>query len=225
MIKMALANDVLPLLGVALLETIYMVALSAFAALALGLPLGIALVVTSEGHISELPRLNNILGTIVNIFRSFPFIILIVILLPLSRFLIGTTLGSTAAVVPLAIGSAPFLARIIENSLKEVEKGKIEAALAIGAKPVTIIWKVLIPEALPSLIRGITLAIITITGFTATAGAIGAGGLGSLAIRFGYMRYRNDVLIATVLVLVVMVEVIQWAGNFLAYRLEMNHHR
>jgi len=222
---MALANDVLPLLGVALLETIYMVALSAFAALALGLPLGIALVVTSEGHISELPRLNNILGTIVNIFRSFPFIILIVILLPLSRFLIGTTLGSTAAVVPLAIGSAPFLARIIENSLKEVEKGKIEAALAIGAKPVTIIWKVLIPEALPSLIRGITLAIITITGFTATAGAIGAGGLGSLAIRFGYMRYRNDVLIATVLVLVVMVEVIQWAGNFLAYRLEMNHHR
>ncbi len=222
---MALANDVLPLLGVALLETIYMVALSTFAALALGLPLGIALVVTSEGHISELPRLNNILGTVVNIFRSFPFIILIVILLPLSRFLVGTTLGSTAAVVPLAIGSAPFLARIIENSLKEIEKGKIEAALAIGAKPVTIIWKVLIPEALPSLVRGVTLAVITITGFTATAGAIGAGGLGSLAIRFGYMRYRNDVLIATVVVLVVMVEVIQWTGNFIARRMEMKHHR
>ncbi len=222
---MVLANDVLPLLGVALLETLYMVLLSTLVALALGLPLGIALVVTAEGHISELPRLNNILGTVVNIFRSFPFIILIVILLPLSRLIIGTTLGSTAAVVPLAIGSAPFLARIIENSLKEVERGKIEAALAIGAKPVTIIWKVLIPESLPSLIRGITLAVITITGFTATAGAIGAGGLGSLAIRFGYMRYRNDVLIATVLVLVVLVEGLQWTGNFIARRLEKKHHR
>jgi D-methionine transport system permease protein len=222
---MALANDVLPLLGVALFETIYMVLLSTLASLALGLPLGIALVVTSEGHISEFPKLHNILGTVVNVFRSFPFIILIVVLLPLSRFLVGTTLGSTAAVVPLAIGSAPFLARIIENSLKEVDKGKIEAALAIGAKPVTIIWKVLIPEALPSLVRGITLAVITITGFTATAGAIGAGGLGSLAIRFGYMRYRDDVLIATVVVLVVMVQVIQWAGNFIARRLEMKHHR
>ncbi len=222
---MVLANDVLPLLGVALLETIYMVVLSTLAALVLGLPLGIALVVTAEGHISELPKLNHILGTVVNIFRSFPFIILIVILLPLSRFMVGTTLGSTAAVVPLAIGSAPFLARIIENSLKEVERGKIEAALAIGAKPLTIIWKVLIPEALPSLIRGITLAIITITGFTATAGAIGAGGLGSLAIRFGYMRYRNDVLIATVVVLVLMVEGIQWTGNFIARRLEMRYQR
>lgn len=222
---MVLAHDVLPLLGVALLETLYMVLLSTLVALALGLPLGIALVVTAEGHISELPKLNHILGTVVNIFRSFPFIILIVILLPLSRLIIGTTLGSTAAVVPLAIGSAPFLARIIENSLKEVERGKIEAALAVGAKPVTIIWKVLIPEALPSLIRGITLAVITITGFTATAGAIGAGGLGSLAIRFGYMRYRNDVLIATVVVLVVLVEGLQWTGNFIARRLEMRHQR
>ncbi len=222
---MVLAHDLLPLLGVALLETLYMVALSTLVALALGLPLGIALVVTAEGHISELPKLNHILGTVVNIFRSFPFIILIVILLPLSRLIIGTTLGSTAAVVPLAIGSAPFLARIIENSLKEVERGKIEAALAIGAKPVTIIWKVLIPEALPSLIRGITLAVITITGFTATAGAIGAGGLGSLAIRFGYMRYRDDVLIATVVVLVVLVEGLQWTGNLIARRLEKKHHR
>lgn len=220
-----MAKDVLPLLVVALNETIYMVVLSTLAALALGLPLGVALVVTSKEHVlAEFPNLHNILGSVVNIFRSFPFIILIVVLLPLSRFLIGTTLGSTAAVVPLAIGSAPFIARIIENSLKEVEKGKIEAALAIGAKPVTIIWKVLIPEALPSLVRGITLAIITITGFTATAGAIGAGGLGSLAIRFGYMRYRDDVLIATVVVLVALVQLIQWTGNFIAHRLESKHH-
>jgi len=221
---MILANDVLPLLGVAVLETTYMVVMSTLFALLLGLPLGIALVVTSDGHISGLPNIHSAISTVVNIFRSFPFIILIVLILPLSRWLVGTTLGSTAAVVPLAIGSAPFLARLIENSLKEVEKGKIEAALSIGAKPFMIIWKVMIPEALPSLIRGITLAIITITGFTATAGAIGAGGLGSLAIRFGYMRYRNDVLIATVVVLVVMVEVIQWTGNFIAHWLERKHH-
>jgi D-methionine transport system permease protein len=222
---MSMANDILPLLGVALNETIYMVVLSTIAALVIGLPLGVALVVTSRGHISELPKLNQVLDTLVNIFRSFPFIILIVVLLPLARFLVGTTLGSTAAVVPLAIGSAPFLARIIENSLKEVDKGKIEAALAIGAKPTTIIWKVLIPEALPSLVRGVTLAVITITGFTATAGAIGAGGLGSLAIRFGYMRYRDDVLIATVVVLVVMVQAIQWGGNLIARRLESKHRK
>ncbi len=219
-----MADDLLPLLIVALSETVYMVLLSTIMALALGLPLGITLVVTSKGHISEFSGLNNVLGTVVNIFRSFPFIILIVVLLPLSRFLVGTTLGSTAAVVPLAIGSAPFLARIIENSLKEVDKGKIEAALAMGAKSITTIWKVLIPEALPSLVRGITLAVITITGFTATAGAIGAGGLGSLAIRFGYMRYRDDVLFATVIVLVIMVQLVQWGGNFIAHRLESKHH-
>jgi D-methionine transport system permease protein len=215
-----MGNDVIPLLFVALNETIYMVLLSTLAALLLGLPLGVALVVTDKGQIYELPGVNKILSAIVNIFRSFPFIILIVVLLPLSRFLVGTTLGSTAAVIPLTIGSAPFLARIIENSLKEVDWGKIEAALAMGAKPGTIVRKVFIPEALPSLIRGITLAIITITGFTAAAGAIGAGGLGSLAIRYGYMRYRDDVLIATVVVLVILVQLIQWGGNFIARRIE-----
>lgn len=208
------------LLGVAFGETVYMVLLSTLAALILGLPLGVALVTTAKGQISEFPGFNQGLGALINIFRSFPFIILIVVLLPLSRLLIGTTLGSTAAVVPLAIGSAPFLARIIENSLKEVDKGKIEAALAMGAKPSVIIRKVLIPEALPSLIRGVTLAVIAITGFTATAGAIGAGGLGSLAIRFGYMRYRDDVLYATVLVLIILVQAIQWTGNRIAQRIE-----
>lgn len=219
-----MANDILPLLYTAFVETVYMVFLSTVAALALGLPLGVALVATAKGHISERPGFHKTLGTVVNVFRSFPFIILIVVLLPLSRFLVGTTLGSTAAVVPLAIGSAPFLARIIENSLKEVDKGKIEAALAMGAKPLTIIGKVLIPEALPSLVRGITLAVITITGFTATAGAIGAGGLGSLAIRFGYMRYRDDVMIATVVVLIILVQLVQWGGNLIAQRLERKHH-
>ncbi|HEY3424812.1 MAG TPA: methionine ABC transporter permease, partial [Negativicutes bacterium] len=181
-------EDLMELLLTGLGETIYMVVVSTIAALMLGLPLGIILVVTEKGHVLEAPKFNKVLGTIINVLRSFPFIILIVVLLPLSRFIVGTTLGATAAIVPLSIGSAPFLARIIENCLKEVNFGKIEAAIAIGANPFTIITKVLIPEALPSLIRGITIAIIAITGFTAVAGAIGAGGIGSLAIRFGYMR-------------------------------------
>ncbi len=220
-----MANDLFPLLGTALGETLYMVVLSTVAALIIGLPLGIALVVTSQGHIADWPGFNQTVSTLVNVFRSFPFIILIVVLLPLARLIIGTTLGATAAVVPLAVGSAPFLARIIENSLKEVEKGKIEAALAMGAKSATIIWDILIPESLPSLIRGITLAIITITGFTATAGAIGAGGLGSLAIRFGYMRYRDDIMFWTVAVLVVLVQLIQWGGNRMANRIERRRHK
>ncbi len=209
-------DDLLELLLTGLGETAYMVILSTLAALAIGLPLGIILVVTEKGHVLEAPRVNKGLGTIINIVRSFPFIILIVVLLPLARFIVGTTLGATAAVVPLSIGSAPFLARIIENCLKEVSFGKIEAAMAIGANPLTIITKVLIPEALPSLVRGVTLAIIAITGFTAVAGAIGAGGLGSLAIRFGYMRYRDDIMIATVVILIILVQGVQWGGDSIA---------
>lgn len=209
-------EDLLELLFTGLGDTLYMMILSTMAALIIGLPLGIILVTTEKGNILELPKVNQVLGTIINIFRSFPSIILIVILLPLSRMIVGTTLGATAAVVPLSIGSAPFFARIIENCLKEVTLGKIEAALAMGATPFTIITQVLIPEALPSLVRGLTLAIIAIIGFTAVAGAIGAGGLGSLAIRFGYMRYRDDVMIATVIVLVILVQGIQWGGDLIA---------
>lgn len=218
-------DDVLPMLLTGLGETAYMVVLSTLAALTLGLPLGVALVVTEKGHILESPKLNKALGTIVNITRSFPFIILIVVLLPLSRLLVGTTLGATAAVVPLSIGSAPFIARIIENCLNEVDRGKIEAALAMGATPGEIVCKVLIPEALSSLVRGVTLAIITITGFTATAGAIGAGGLGSLAIRYGYLRYRDDVMLATVIVLILLVQGIQWGGNLLARGIDKRRHK
>ncbi|HEX9062656.1 MAG TPA: methionine ABC transporter permease [Clostridia bacterium] len=211
-----MGDDLLDLLLTGLGETVYMVVLSTAASLLLGLPLGILLVATEKGHVLESPKINKILGTFINIVRSFPFIILIVVLLPISRLIVGTTLGATAAVVPLSIGSAPFLARIIENSLKEVGYGKIEASLAMGADPLTIILKVLIPEALPSLVRGITLAVITITGFTAVAGAIGAGGLGSLAIRYGYMRFRDDIMIVTVVVLVVLVQIIQWGGDLIA---------
>jgi D-methionine transport system permease protein len=217
-------DDLLPLLLVGLGETVYMVVLSTFVSLVLGLPLGVALVVTEPGHIMAAPRINKSLGTIINITRSFPTIILIVVLLPLSRLLVGTSLGASAAVVPLSIGSAPFLARIIENSLKEIDRGKIEAAIAVGATPLEIIYKVMIPECLASLTLGITMAIIMITGFTATAGAIGAGGLGSLAVRFGYQRYRTDVMLATIFILVLLVQSIQWVGNMIARRINKNRH-
>lgn len=209
-------EDLFDLLITGFGETIYMVLFSTAIALALGLPLGIVLVVTEKGHVLESSRINKFLGTTINVVRSFPSIILIVILLPLSRFIVGTTLGATAALVPLSIGAAPFIARIIENCLKEVNFGKIEAAMAIGATPFTIVTRVLIPEALPALIRGITIAVIAITGTTAVAGAIGAGGLGSLAIRFGYMRFRDDVMLATVVILVLLVQGVQWGGDCLA---------
>lgn len=218
-------DDLFSLLLAGLNDTLYMVVLSTIIALIFGLPLGIILVTTEKGHILEAPRFNNILGTIINALRSFPSIILIVILLPLSRLIVGTTLGPTAAVVPLSIGSAPFVARIIENSLKQVERGKIEAAISMGATPFKIISTVLIPEALPALIRGVTISIITIVGFTAMAGAIGAGGLGSLAIRYGYERFRNDIMVATVLSLIILVQLIQWGGDFIATSINKKRHK
>ena len=209
-------RDLGELLLTGLGETLYMVVFATSVALLLGLPLGVILVVTEKGNILEAPRLNRALGTVINVLRSFPSIILIAVLLPLARLIVGTTLGATAAVVPLSIGSAPFLARIIENCLKEVNFGKIEAAMAVGASPFTIITRVLIPEALPSLVRGMTIAVIAIIGFTAVAGAIGAGGLGSLAIRFGYLRYRDDIMLATIVILVVLVQAVQWGGDSIA---------
>jgi D-methionine transport system permease protein len=185
-------------------------------ALLIGTVLGIILVVTEKGGIIESPVLHKVIGTLINSVRSIPFIILIVLLLPLSRLIIGTTLGPTAAIVSLSIGAAPFLGRIIENSLKEVSAGKIEAAKSVGAPPFMIILQVLIPEALPALVRGMTIAVIAITEFTAVAGAIGAGGLGSLAIRFGYQRFREDILIATVLVIILLIQIIQWSGDWIS---------
>lgn len=211
-----MSNDLVDMLMKATVETIYMVGIATSIGLLIGFPLGVVLVVSDKGNIISLPKLNKVLGTIINVVRSIPEIILIIILLPLARLIVGTTLGTTAAIVSLSIGSAPFLARIIENSLKEVTHGKIEAALAVGASPFQIIAKVLIPEALPSLVRGITIGIISIVGFTAIAGAIGAGGLGSTAIRFGYQRFRTDVLLATVIVLIVIVQLIQFTGDYIA---------
>jgi D-methionine transport system permease protein len=211
-----MSNDLVKLLLVGTEETLYMVLLSSIVAFLIGVPIGVLLVVTDKGGIFPLYKVNKIAGFLINVIRSTPEIILIIILLPLAKLIVGTTLGANAAIISISIGSAPFLARIIENSLKEVEFGKIEAAESMGAAPLEIIKKVLLPEALPSIVRGITIAIIGIIGFTAIAGAIGAGGLGSLAIRFGYQRFRTDVLIGTVVILVVIVQAIQLIGDFIA---------
>ncbi|GIO15823.1 metal ABC transporter permease [Cohnella xylanilytica] len=209
-------DDLIDLLWEGLRQTLYMVFWSSIFALALGLALGVTLVVTDKGGILQAPKLNKVLSFIINSVRSLPFIILIVLLLPFARWVVGTTLGPTAAIVSLSIGAAPFLGRIIENSLKEVGAGKIEAAKSVGASPWTIIFRVLIPEALPALVRGMTIAVIGIVEFTAVAGAIGAGGLGSLAIRFGYQRFREDILFATVVVIIALVQGIQWTGDGIA---------
>jgi D-methionine transport system permease protein len=211
-----MSNDLVTLLLTGTKETLYMVFLSSIIAFLIGIPIGVVLVVTDKGGIFPLFKVNKIVGLIINVIRSMPEIILVIILLPLSKLIVGTTLGANAAIVSISIGSAPFIARIIENSLKEIEFGKIEAAEAMGATPFEIIKKVLLPEALPSIIRGITIAVIGIIGFTTIAGAIGAGGLGSLAIRFGYQRFRTDVLIGTVAILVLIVQLIQVIGEFIA---------
>lgn len=211
-----MSGDLLKMLLNGTKETLYMVSISSIIALILGIPIGISLVVTDKGGIYPLIKVNKVIGIFINIIRSMPEMILIIILLPLSKLIVGTTLGANAAIISISIGSAPLIARIIENSLKEIEFGKIEAAEAMGATSFEIITKVLIPEALPSIIRGITIAIIGIVGFTAIAGAIGAGGLGSLAIRFGYQRFRTDILIGTVLILLVVVQLLQFSGDFIA---------
>lgn len=209
-------DDLPELLWEGLRQTLYMVFWSSLFALALGLALGVALVVTEKGGIREEPRIHKLLSLLINSVRSLPFIILIILLLPFARWVVGTTLGPTAAIVSLSIGAAPFLGRIVENALKEVDAGKIEAAQSVGAAPWTIIFRVLIPEALPALVRGTTIAVIGILELTAVAGAIGAGGLGSLAIRFGYQRFREDVMFATVLLIIALVQLIQWGGDGIA---------
>ena len=211
-----MSNDLVPLLSRGLRETLYMVSLTTLIGLIIGFPVGVILVITDKGSLVPVIFLNKILGTFINIIRSLPELILIIILLPFARRIVGTTLGTKAAIVSLSIGSAPFLARIIENCLKEVANGKIEAAQALGASTFQIVYKVLIPEALPSLVRGITMGIISIVGFTAIAGAIGAGGLGSIAIRYGYQRFRNDILKATVIVLILIVQLVQFIGDTIA---------
>ncbi|MBQ5832789.1 MAG: ABC transporter permease [Selenomonadales bacterium] len=200
-------------------ETIYMVALSTVIATAAGIPLGVILVCTDRGGILQNLGINRVLGWIVNATRSTPFIILMVAIIPLTRMIVGTSIGIAAAMVPLCIAAAPFIARLVETSLKEVDGGVIEAAQSMGATPWQIITKVMIPEAMPSIISGITITIINLIGCSAMAGAVGGGGLGDLAIRYGYQRFQADVMIITVVILIIMVQVVQSVGDYASRRL------
>ncbi|MDO4588776.1 MAG: methionine ABC transporter permease [Fusobacterium sp.] len=202
------------------LETLYMVFFSTIFSLLIGFPIGVLLVVTKEGNIMEKPKLNKVLEVVINTLRSFPFIILMICLFPLSRIVVGTTIGSTAAIVPLSISAAPFVARMIEGALNEVDKGLIEASSSMGASNSTIIWKVMIPETMPHIIHGITVTVISLIGFSAMAGTIGAGGLGDLAIRFGYQRFKTDIMIYSVIVIILLVQLLQSFGNYLVNRIK-----
>ncbi len=208
----------LPLLFNGLQETLYMVGVSLVAAAIVGVPLGVLVVVTEDGHILKQRWLNLLLGGVINVGRSIPFIILMVAIIPFTRAVVGTSIGTSAAIVPLGVAAIPFLARVTESSLKEVDPGVIEAARAMGASRVEIIFKVLIPESLGSLILGLTITTISLVGYSAMAGAIGGGGLGDLAIRYGYQRFRGDIMLETVVILVLMVQAIQWVGSRLAKR-------
>ena len=194
-----------------------MVGISTILATLIGFILAIVLVVTDEGGLKPNKIINSILGFVVNTLRSFPFIILVVAIIPLTRAIVGKSIGETAALVPLTIGAAPFIARVIEGALKEVDKGLIEAAKSFGASDFQIIFKVMVKEAMPSIISGITLSIISIIGYSAMAGAVGAGGVGAVALTYGYQRFDNAVMIYTVITLIIIVQLLQGAGN-LAYK-------
>ena len=199
-----------------------MVFASAALATAVGMPLGVILTVTRKDHILPNATINSVLGAVVNATRSTPFIILMVAIIPVTRMIVGSSIGTTAAIVPLTISAAPFIARIIESSLLEINPGIIEAAQAMGTSPMQIIRKVLLPEALHSIVLGVTLAIISLIGYSAMAGALGGGGLGDLAIRYGYQRFQMDVMVVTVVVLIVMVQVMQSFGDWLSKKLNKN---
>ncbi|CRZ33419.1 D-methionine transport system permease protein [Herbinix hemicellulosilytica] len=203
---------IINMIGRGILETLYMTFLSSFLAYLIGLPLGILLVITDKDGIKPFITLNKILGVLVNLIRSVPFVILLVALMPFTRAVVGTTLGPNAVVVPLVIGSAPYIARLVESSLKEVDSGVIEAAQSMGASPFQIVFKVLIPEAKPSLIMGGAIAVITILSYSAMAGFVGGGGLGTIAINYGYYRYKTDIMLVTIALMVLIVQGIQEIG-------------
>ena len=212
-------EDLWPLLLDGTLDTLYMVSLAALFTVIIGLPLGVLLFLTRRDGVLPAPKLNRIIGSVVNVGRSLPFIVLLIALIPFTRLIVGTTLGSTAAVVPITIGAFPFFARVVENALDEVDKGRIEAILSMGGNVWHIIGKVLLPEALPALLAGITLTVVMLIGFSSMAGVIGGGGLGDLAIRYGYQRFDDQVMVGTVVILVAMVQLVQSVGDRLVRRL------
>ncbi|MBK1782000.1 ABC transporter permease [Advenella sp. WQ 585] len=200
-------------------ETLLMVGVSGLAALFLGVPLGVALIVTDKGGLWQNLAVNRVLGAVINATRSVPFIILMVAIIPFTRFIAGTSIGTTAAIVPLAIAAIPFMARVAETAMREVDRGLITAAKAMGASPMQIIVKVLLPEALPGLISAMVITLVSLIGYSAMAGAIGGGGLGDLGIRYGYQRFLPEVMLIVVVVLIVMVQLIQSVGDWISRRL------
>ena len=208
--------ELVPDINKAFIQTIYMISISLVIAIIIGLPMGVLLYITDKGLFLENRFIKNSLGFVVNLIRSVPFIILLVALLPITDFIVGTQIGPTAASVSLSVAAIPFFARIVESALREIDKGVIEAAIAAGATPWMIIKDVLLLEARSGIISGITLTLISLIGFSAMAGTVGGGGIGDLAIRFGYYRYDNTIMITTVIILIVLVQFIQLFGDFIA---------
>ena len=200
------------------LETLYMTLVSAFFAYVLGLPIGVVLTITKPGSIAPAPRFNAVFGWVVNILRSLPFIILMFFIIPFTRALVGTSIGATAALVPLTLSAAPFIARMVEQSLEEIDHGVLEAAQCMGATKWQIVTRVLLVDSVPSLLRGLSISLITILGYTAITGSVGAGGLGNIAFRYGYQRYQTTVMYATVVLLILLVCIIQILFDRLARR-------
>lgn len=200
-------------------ESLFMVATAALVATALGLPLGIFLATSRKGELFAAPALNGALGVVVNATRSTPFIILVVAIIPFTRLVAGTSIGSGAAIVPLTVAATPFIARLVEAAIREVDGGLIETASSFGATPLQIVFKVLIPEALPGLVLALTLAVVSLLGYSAMVGAVGGGGLGDLGIRYGYQRFMPEMMLAVVVVLIALVQTVQTIGDHLARRL------
>lgn len=212
--------QILKLLVDSFVQTLYMVGIAGFIGTLIGLPLGVFLATSQRRELFAAPAVNAVLGLIVNAARSTPFIILVVAIIPLTRSIAGTSIGTSAAIVPLTIAAAPFIARVIEGAIRGVDQGLIEAARSMGASPLQIVQKVLLPEALPAITLALTLTVVSLIGYSAMVGAVGGGGLGDLGIRFGYQRFMPDVMLAVVLVLIVLVQGVQSLGDSLARRFD-----
>ncbi|GAB2804537.1 ABC transporter permease [Comamonas piscis] len=209
----------LQLFAISLWETLIMVGISGVAGALIGIPLGVFLRLTDHGGILQNGAANKIVGWLVNAVRSTPFIILLVAIIPFTRFITGSSIGTAAAIVPLTLAAAPFIARLVETSLREVDHGLVEAAQAMGATSWQIVWKVLLPESLPGIVAGLTISFVSLTGYSAMAGAIGGGGLGDLGIRYGYQRFLPDIMLAVVVILIIFVQLVQSLGDWAVRRL------
>ncbi|KCB21016.1 ABC transporter, permease protein [Bordetella hinzii 5132] len=216
---MPMSPQLIDLLITSLLETLLMVGVAGGIAVLVGIPLGVTLIVTGRGALLQNLSVNHVLGVIINATRSVPFVILMVAIIPFTRWVAQTSIGTTAAIVPLSVAAIPFMARIAENAMREVDPGLITAARAMGASPLQIICKVLLPEALPGLVAATIVTIVSLIGYSAMAGAIGGGGLGDLGIRYGYQRFLPEVMLAVVLVLIILVQAVQSFGDWLVRRM------